>query len=346
MKFEFFQIEITRKCVANCIMCPRNLGQESFKKEMKFEVFEELSKYFKHAKIVHLQGWGEPMLHEKFFQMIEIAKENCMVGFTTNGMLLNGDKIRKLSDLSIDYVAISIAGATPKTHESVRRGTSFEKIMKNVKELLRFKNKMKVILTFLVNKLNVHELLDVVKLASKLKVDELVVTNLDYVFNEYTDELKIFSCKKPEKEYVKVLENAKKVAKEEKVIFRTHPQQLEDRVVCDAIPTKSVTISAEGNLYPCVYLNLPFKKIPRIFCGKYLEVEKPDFGSIFEFWKSWNSKNYVEFRNMYERRIKEYTAIFSDAFISPYSLSSKIKMVLERNPVPEVCKTCYKAYGI
>ncbi len=329
-----------------CIMCPSKLWKEEVKKEMKFEVFEELSKYFNHTKIVHLQGWGEPLNHPRFFDMVEVAKEKCNVGLTTNGMFLNEKACKKIVELGVDYVAISIAGATSKTHESIRKGTNFDKIMENVKELLKLKNRPRIIFTFLVNKLNIDELPDVVELTAKLGVDELVVTNLDYVFDKITDKIKVFSCKKPEKKYVKIIDHAKKVAKEKKVKLRTHPLQLEDRVICDAIPTKSVTISVEGDMYPCIYLGLPFKKIPRIFCGNYFEIERPNFGNVFDFWKSWNGKEYVEFREKYERRVKEYNKIFDEAFISPYSLQSKIRMVFEKNPIPEVCKTCYKAYGI
>ena len=310
MKFEFFQIEITRKCSMRCVMCPNKLWGDEVKKEMKFEVFEELSKYFKHTKIVHLQGWGEPLNHAKFFDMVEIAREECDVGFTTNGMFLNEKTRKKVVELDVNYLAISIAGATSKTHENIRKGTSFDKIVKNVKEILKLKNRPKIIFTFLVNKLNIGELPDVVELTAKLGVDELVVTNLDYVFDEITDKIKVFSCKKPEKKYVKVLNHAKKVAKKEKVKLRTHPLKLEDRLICDAIPTKSVTISVEGNMYPCIYLSLPFKKIPRIFCGDYFEIERPNFGNVFNFWKSWNCKDYVESREKYEKRIREYDIIF------------------------------------
>ena len=73
-----------------------------------------------------------------------------------------------------------------------------------------------------------------------------------------------------------------------------------------------------------------FQKIPRIFCGNYFEIERPNFGNVFDFWKSWNGRDYVEFREKYERRVKEYNKIFDEAFISPYSLQSKIRMVFEK----------------
>lgn len=332
----------------NCIMCPSRLWRDKQAQiEMEFEVFEELSKYFKHTKLVYLQGWGEPLQHERIFEMIEIAKETSEVGFTTNGMLLNEKTNKKILELDVDYMAISMAGASKEMHESIRKGTNFSKIIKNVKNLLSLRNgKPKIIFTFLMNRMNIEELPKIVELAAELKIDEVVATNLDYVFDDITDKLKIFSCEKPEKNHVNLIKKAKKVADKRKIKLRLHPLHIEEVVICDALPTKSLTVSAEGKLYPCVYLGLPFKKIPRIFCGEYVEVEKPDFGSVDDFWGSWNSKNYVEFRKMYEKRIKEYDKILDNAFLTPFDIRSKIKETFSKNPIPEVCKTCYKAYGV
>ncbi len=337
-----------------CITCPARLWKDSnIKKEMDFDTFLKLSKYFKHTDLVHLQGWGEPLLHDRIFDMIKIVKKTSKVGFTTNGLLLKREVNKKIVELEVDFVAVSFAGTTKEGHGSLKT-SNLSRITENVKDLVKARGgleKPHIIFTFLMSKTNVRELPDLVDLAADLGVNEVVVRNLDYVFDEATDKLRAFSCFH-EKDYLKLIDSiseARKRAIKRNIKFRPYPLVMEEIVMCDANPLKGLVISAEGDLYPCIYLNLPFKKIPRIFCGQRIEIEKPYFGSIDDFWNSWNSKDYVEFRKAYERRVEAYKEVLHEALFSPSSVDhtmSKIRKVFTEHPIPEICKTCYKAYGV
>ncbi|WP_048085710.1 radical SAM protein [Archaeoglobus veneficus] len=167
---------------------------------MNFETFETLSDYFRYSRHIHLQGWGEPLLHDRIFEMIEIASRASRVSFTTNGMLLS-ENVEQILSYDVDTVAISIAGASKETHENIRRGTNFEKVIEGVKTLSAMREKSgndnpEIVLTYLMNKYNIHELPALMDLASEMGVDYVIATNLDYVFDEKTDELKIFSWTK------------------------------------------------------------------------------------------------------------------------------------------------------
>jgi hypothetical protein len=57
----------------------------------------------------------------------------------------------------------------------------------------------------------------------------------------------------------------------------------------------------------------------------------------------WNSNDYKNFRAAYTNRIK----LFERACVMPDFVANKeIMEELADNPPPDVCKTCYKAYGI
>jgi len=76
---------------------------------------------------VHLQGWGEPLLHPSILSMLEVAKKvGTRVSFTTNGSLLGADICKDIISLGVDAVGISLAGAISKTHECIRRGSHKE----------------------------------------------------------------------------------------------------------------------------------------------------------------------------------------------------------------------------
>lgn len=60
-------------------MCPRTMYSKEWDNgKMPPVVYEKISRYFSLVDNVHLQGWGEPLLHPEISLMIQIAKaENC-----------------------------------------------------------------------------------------------------------------------------------------------------------------------------------------------------------------------------------------------------------------------------
>lgn len=354
LSFDFIQVEVTRRCSASCIMCPSKYwrGDRAKKIDMDFETFETILKYFKHSSHVHLQGWGEPLLHDRFFEMLEIAGKSSRVSFTTNGMYLSRDNVENILNFEVDTVAISLAGACKATHERIRKGTNFDKIIEGVKLLTTMKekygkNRPEIVITYLMNRYNIEELPALADLASELGVDCVIAMNLDYVFDEETDKMKVFSCNRVDERHLNLVREAKKRAMEKRIRIKISPLELEEVVVCAENPLKSFTVSAEGYIYPCIFLNLPFDSIPRVFCGEYVEVEKPHFGSVENFLESWNSENYVNFRRAYERRLEAYERVMEEILTYPLTnWRASIDRVFAENPLPDVCKTCYKAYGI
>jgi len=76
------------------------------------------------------------MLHRDFMSNLEEIKRNSgFVIFTTNGTLLNREKIQRLVELHADIIIFSIDGATKETFEAIRRGTTFEKVVGNIRLL-------------------------------------------------------------------------------------------------------------------------------------------------------------------------------------------------------------------
>src|SRR4029450_4091466 len=65
---------------------------------------------------VTLQGLGEPLLHPDLAGMIRAAKDRGLTGgVNTNGTLLTGRRIDELLDSGVDWLHVSVDGATPRT---------------------------------------------------------------------------------------------------------------------------------------------------------------------------------------------------------------------------------------
>lgn len=361
-KFGSIQLEATSECMLKCAMCPRTTFLKEWRsRHMPFATFEKISGYFPLAKHVHLQGWGEPLLHSRIYDMISLAKDaGCEVGFTTNGMLLKEEVSRRLVDLGVDIIGVSIAGATQEVHESIRVKCDFGRFIKNIKTLSKVKSetgsdKPKVVLSFLMTKTNIQELPMVVKLAKELEVEELVATNLDYTSTKLHDELKVFSCDDANQEYAALIEDAQALARKQRLSFRAYPLETEEVVMCELNPMSYVYISQDGLVAPCVYLNQTRAgTFPRIFCGANYEVPRTAFGDINKesLLDIWDKPEYRAFREAYEKRHEAYYNAYSDI---PFDFGFTEKLeeakrradaALKDTPMPEVCRTCYKAYGI
>lgn len=350
MQFNCILIDVVTVCQLKCVMCPRTafiheLGRND---NMPLETYKKTARYFSHAKFVYFTGWeGEPLLHKDIFTMIEIAKESCSAGIVTNGVALTEETSRKLIELGLDFITVSMAGATKETHEKIRVGSDFEKICENVRMLLNFKTtKPEVNLSFLMTKENIEELPSFIELAKDLGAKNVTAPNLSYVATPLHDEIKAFSCGTIHKNFLEKIKEAERTAKKYKIAFRAYPLSTEEVFICEENPLANIYISSDGYVSPCVYLNFPMESFPRIFCGRNYAVKRTCFGNIAgeDLFDIWNKEEYKEFRRGHVNRAKMLEHISLD-FGDIQKLREKIEK-LRQAPLPEVCKTCYKAYGI
>lgn len=336
MGFEFFQIEVTRNCSMSCVMCPSQLFKN--KSDMDFEIFEMIANYFDKTKLIHLQGWGEPLLQPRILDMVKISRENAVTGLTTNGVYLKRfaeDLVR----LGLDYIAVSISGE--KTHAGIRRGSNFSQVLEGVEHLIESKKKEgsespRINLTFLMTVENYKEIESVFNLAVKMRTG-LVLTNLDCVFDDKTYNMRVFDSRKSE-EVSKIIKGLSERAEREGIFLKYPSLTSVESPVCDAMPDSAIVFSAEGDIYPCVYLNLPLDRIPRYFRGKMMLVEKPKFGNICDGLDGvWGSADYRKFREIFKERIR-------------MSKSWRFRLGLGgfriKPDAPRCCTGCYKLYGI
>jgi MoaA/NifB/PqqE/SkfB family radical SAM enzyme len=359
--FIAFQIEPTSRCQLRCVMCPRTVFSKEWDNgDMPLSLFDKVSSHFHLVENIHLQGWGEPLLHPEINRMIQIAKTaGCNTSLTTNGVLLDERMSEEFIKLGLGTIAISITGATRETHEAIRCGSHFEQIIKSAKTLVSLKANMrsetpKIVFSYLMTKRNIEELSEAVVLAKDSGADELLATNVDYAPGQIQDEMRVFACKEAEAEYNKIIEKTFRTAKESKITLRVYPLAMEELLMCEMNPLKIIFISHDGCVSPCVYVNLPKKgSIPRIFCSDYYEIQRQCFGNVEkdDFVKIWEQKEYDNFRGSYIRRIafnKSAFDVIGNMQSSEHAMVGleKLEAALRENPLPTICRTCYKAYNI
>lgn len=340
--FFAWQIELTTRCQLKCRMCIREGSANWQARDMKLEDFRKISKYFSKAENIVLQGWGEPLLYGNLIDAVRIAKsKGARTGFVTNGSALEGALASELIDSGTDFIGFSLAGATAQTHTSIRINSDFALLLENIRFLNAVKKEKRldkplIHIVYLMLKDNIAEVPALVELAKRIGINDIILTNLIHVSNEWQEGQRVFTCDKGdvEKGYREILKVAEIRAKELNITLRVPSLSPVNVPVCGENPLKNIYISSEGEVSPCVYLyppvSSPFK---RIYCGNNFKTEKASFGNIFRepFNKVWGNHKYVEFRRCFERRLKGYKGLSpADAGKEP----------------PAQCSTCHKILGL
>jgi radical SAM protein with 4Fe4S-binding SPASM domain len=78
---------------------------------------------------------GEPLARRDFFELAAYAKKRVgYVSIASNGTLITKDNAKKIRDVGVDYVEISIDGATPQVHDEFRGiHGAFERTLEGIK---------------------------------------------------------------------------------------------------------------------------------------------------------------------------------------------------------------------
>jgi len=156
-------IENTNCCNAQCVMCPRETltRKRGF---MEFGLFEKIMKELSSASrkpVVHLHGFGEPLLDPLLSERIKLAK-SCGIKHTyivTNASLLFPETARKIINAGLDTMKISFYGTDEESYHATMRRLDFKVALNNVREFVRIRSELKkrtpkLILQYLPQKAN------------------------------------------------------------------------------------------------------------------------------------------------------------------------------------------------
>jgi MoaA/NifB/PqqE/SkfB family radical SAM enzyme len=332
---DWVQIEVTTHCNGSCIYCPPTLMQNRWaNRHMTMELFNELVPFLKNVDLVHLQGWGEPLLNNDFFEMVRICRHGGKrVGFTTNGMLLTEDTMQMLVELQLDIIAVSLAGTTAKTHNGIRKGTDFDQIISHVERLCMIKTTRKtdkpaVHLAYLMLKSNFDELKEILRIAKRVGASQIVASNLTLIMDPNLSQEAIFNNSERTDYYRKILNEMRYKAASEDIVFDFHGPGFDDTSLwCRENVSRACVINVEGEVVPCVFTN-PALSSHYIFKDQPCPIQVMSFGNIGNesLTRIWNKKEYIHFRNLF----------------NPETARTLEEI---RSQLPQCCVKCYKRLG-
>jgi len=93
---------------------------------------------------LRLSGGGEPMLHPQAVELMVYAKKvGARIGLITNGSRFSEKSSRMLLEAGVDMIEFSVDAADPETYAKVRTGLNWERLLGNVKRMVRLRNELK-----------------------------------------------------------------------------------------------------------------------------------------------------------------------------------------------------------
>jgi radical SAM protein with 4Fe4S-binding SPASM domain len=246
---------------------------------MPFETFTQLIDQFGTLEELQLQGLGEPFMHPRFFDMVRYATDKGIrVSTNSNLTLLNARRAEQCVTSGLEWLHVSLDGATPETYERIRVRSRFERVVRNLKLIMLARERLGSVrphfrLVVVAMQQNLHELPALVRLAHAWSIDTIFVQHLCHDFGEST----LPAQYRPMREFIQAqtllteepqrvaryFAEARLTAQELKVDLRLpqtqpreHPPHTPGPQRCDW-PWRGAYISYQGQAMPCCMVATP-----------------------------------------------------------------------------------------
>ncbi|GAM09649.1 putative mycofactocin radical SAM maturase MftC [Geobacter sp. OR-1] len=140
------RIEPTNLCNLACTCCPNTINRPQEVGFIDINLFKEIiaqAGCFKNRVNLYLYLGGEPLLHNQLVAMINYAADyNITTTFNTNGALLTKELAEELLDSQLYHISFSFDDMTPDQYESLRKNSKYEKVLNNIRYMLKRKQEL------------------------------------------------------------------------------------------------------------------------------------------------------------------------------------------------------------
>lgn len=289
----YMQIEPVGQCNLRCQMCSIQFRQDgppygppAF---MTFETFTNSVDQFVGLQELHLQGLGEPMMHPRFFEMVEYAaQKGIRVTTNSNVTLLNDRRAERCVTSGLDCLYISIDAATAETYERIRVRAHFERVVGNLERIVAARRRLgsatpRLRIVMVIMRQNLHELPALVRMAHQLSIESIFVQHLCHDFGESSLPERYLPMRDFVQQETLLEEDPQRVAhyfgaarevaealgvelRLPRTRLRLHPAGTPGQKRCDW-PWRGAYISYQGYSMPCCMVSTP----DRINFGKLAE---------------------------------------------------------------------------
>ncbi|MDP4143415.1 MAG: putative heme d1 biosynthesis radical SAM protein NirJ1 [Bacillota bacterium] len=170
----------TKTCNLKCRHCYADADNKSHEGELNLAEAKEMLKDLREFNVpVVLFSGGEPLVRKDFFDLLTYASDiGLRSTISTNGTLLTKDVCKRIKEIGVGYVGISLDGVGTRHDEF--RGTKgcFDSALRGIRNCIELNQR--VGLRFTINKYNYDQLEDIFYLIKKEGIPRVCFYHLVY----------------------------------------------------------------------------------------------------------------------------------------------------------------------
>lgn len=161
-------LAITSSCPLSCRHCFARTQNQENSPELNFNELKNLvNQMIKIGTRELLIGGGEPFMRKDLIEFLNFALSQKMsIKLFSNGLLIDDDVIKKIKDLDLTYLSISLDSVKKKTYKFIR-GQDRITYLKRILKKLTSKCKFPICIQFTAMKQNHKEIGDIFKFAQE-----------------------------------------------------------------------------------------------------------------------------------------------------------------------------------
>lgn len=308
----FIEIEPTTRCNLKCVICEHTYWNEKAI-DMSFEQFKHIIDQFPKLKWIGVTGIGNSFLNKDFLKMLACLRDRSIPIelFDTFNAPVGKEVLEKLVDIGLDYLWISLHGASKEVYEKTCIGGDFNRVMENIKTFVELKKQKRshwpeLSFHYIVTKVNMHEMIPFLELVDSLNADvfEVLFTPLLHPFREVRE---IYTNIPKE-----IIETVSRRGKELGINVSWNPVVPKKPPISECVRWIIPFIFATGHVIPCCHSN---EAAARQFQKKH------SLGNIFkqDFREIWYGEKYNELRDKLRRGEVPVQCVYCEEFQIPKS---------------------------
>lgn len=248
--------EITSTCNLKCTHCSELLEEQPVKQIDANKLIEFQKKIAKIGVNNCVVTGGEPSIHSEFYYIIEELAKIGQVSITSNGILIDKEKISKLMHKYPNiYLQLSMDGVSKEVYESIRGKNTFNKLISLIKHLKSMGLQKQVGISMTIMQKNMHEVKQMIKFAEE---NELAVVHFPALLPVGASRRKWSEIAPDVDTQIKIEDEIGKVMTEENVKIPLSANRIEQIITkissngqCDCINNLTLKVVPNGEILPC-----------------------------------------------------------------------------------------------
>ncbi len=250
--------EITSQCNMRCRHCCSN-ASDFRTNSLKNPLFSNRKLLEKRVdkmvsfgiKEFYISG-GEPFMVKNILDFLKFLKEKGVkVGVASNGACLDENTIKRLSEIKIDFLHISLDGHLPKIHNYLRGGNFFNKTVKKIKIIKEHKIPLRI--GCIIWRKNENHIEKMVELCIRLKAEELRLGRLIGV-GRFIDNPQLY----PKRSWPAIVKEIKNIKRkhQDKIKITVHRMSDSGSPSSQLCPAgnRIFFLNSRGELSPCSWI--------------------------------------------------------------------------------------------